>query len=157
MAKTDTDTGELAHAVGAELQAHREQRGWSRPAVAASSDGNVSPKSLQSMEKATRSVFIRQLELAGHLYSIRPSELLLRAERQISWEPAGVAVDLDILTECPHDALRPAAQWARQERDTGSLTVRLLAPVELASLARRCRLDTAELTMLLTTQAPVTR
>jgi hypothetical protein len=157
MAKTDTDTGELAHAVGTELQTHREQRGWSRPAVAACSDGNVSTKGLQSMEKATRSVSIRQLDLAGHLYAIRPSELLLRAERKLSWEPAGVAVDLDILTECRHEALRPAAQWACQERDTGSLTVRLLAPVELASLAQRCRLDTAELTMLLTTQAPVTR
>jgi hypothetical protein len=114
MANTDTDTGELAHAVGAELQAHREKHGWSRPAVAACSDGNVSTKGLQSAEKATRSVSIRQMELIGHLCAIRPSELLLRAEHRISWEPAGVAVDLDILAECRHEALRPAAHWARR-------------------------------------------
>ena len=112
MAKSDTNTGELAHALGAELQTLREGRGWSRQEVAACSDGAVTPSTLRTWEKATRSVTVGQLELAGQLYVIRPSELLLRAQRHIEWDP-GLTVDLDQLAASQLPALRPLAPWAR--------------------------------------------
>ncbi|WP_328617225.1 helix-turn-helix domain-containing protein [Amycolatopsis sp. NBC_00355] len=94
MAKTDTSTGELTHALGAELRTLREGRGWSRQDVAASSDSALTPSTLRTWEKATRSVTVGYLELAGQLYVIRPSELLLRAQHRISWDP-GLTLDLD--------------------------------------------------------------
>jgi hypothetical protein len=151
----NTDTGELAHAVGAELQQHREQHGWPRPALAACSDGQATPKTLMSWEKATRSVSLRQLGLAGQLYQLRPSELLARAERRIAWD-LGVAMDLDILAATQLEALRPAARWARQQRRAGP-PFRRLTPDDLAALAAQCRLTTAQLTILLSTEAPLHR
>ncbi|MFF1612233.1 hypothetical protein ACFVYA_31005 [Amycolatopsis sp. NPDC058278] len=151
---TRTDTGELAHAVGAELQQQRESRGWSRAALAAWSDGRAKVRTLITWEKATRSMSLRQLGDAGLLYQLRPSELLARAERRIPWDP-DLGVDLAALAATQCDALRPAARWAQDELRAGEPPFRGLRPVDLARLADRCRLSVAHLTILLSTEAPV--
>jgi hypothetical protein len=151
---TTTDTGELAHAVGAELQLQRESRGWSRPALAAWSAGQATARTLITWEKATRSMSLLQLGNAGRLYQLRPSELLARAERRIGWDP-NLAVDLTALAATQHDALRPAARWAQEQLQAGQPPLRELTPDDLAALADRCRLTVAHLTILLSTEAPV--
>jgi hypothetical protein len=156
MADHDTHTGDLAHAVGAELQAHREHHDWPRPALAACSDGQATVKTLISWEKATRSMALRQLGLAGQIYQIRPSELLLRAERRITWD-SGVAVDLDALATSQLEPLRPVVRWARQQRHAGQPPFLRLSPGDIATLAGQCRLSPAHLTILLSTEAPVHR
>ncbi|WP_410575634.1 hypothetical protein [Amycolatopsis sp. cmx-4-61] len=151
---TTTDTGELAHAVGAELQQQREDRGWSRPALAAWSNSQVKARTLATWEKASRSMSLRQLGDAGLLYQLRPSELLARAERRIAWDP-DLAVDLAVLAATQLDALRPAARWAQDELRADGPPFRGLGPVDLARLADRCRLSIAHFTILLSTEAPV--
>ena len=151
---TTTDTGELAHAVGAELQRQRESRGWSRPALAAWSDGQATARTLITWEKATRSMSLFQLGKASMLYQLRPSELLARAERRISWDP-DLAVDLAALAATQLGALRPAARWAQEQLQAGQPPFRGMGPHDLAALADRCRLTIAHLTILLSTEAPV--
>lgn len=153
---TTTETGELAHAVGAELQQQRESLGWSRAALAAwcNSNNQVKARTLITWEKATRSMSLRQLGDAGRLYLIRPSDLLARAERRIGWNP-DLAVDLSALAATQIDALRPAARWAQQQLHTGEPPFRRLNPDDLARLADRSRLSIAHLTILLSTEAPV--
>ncbi len=151
-----TDTGEIAHPVGAELQQQRETRGWSRPALATWSDGRVTPRTLITWEKATRSMSLRQLGETSQLYQLRPSELLARAERRIRWDP-DLAVDLTTLAITQLDALYPAARWAQEQLHDGQPPFRRLAPDGLAALADRCRLTIAHLTILLSTEAPVHR
>ncbi|WP_103343790.1 hypothetical protein [Amycolatopsis sp. CA-126428] len=151
-----TDTGELAHAVGEELQQQRESRGWSRPALATWSGDRALARTLRTWEKATRSMSLRQLATASKIYQLRPSELLARAERRIRWDP-DLAVDFIALAATQHDALRPAARWARQQLNAGEPAFRALSPGDLAALADRCRLSIAHLTVLLSTEAPVRR
>ncbi|MFC5098232.1 SAM-dependent methyltransferase [Amycolatopsis plumensis] len=131
---TTTDTGELAHAVGEELQRQREDRGWSRPALAAWSEGRANARTLITWEKATRSMSLRQLGDASRIYLIRPSQLLARAERRIAWDP-DLAVDLAVLAVTQLDALRPAARWAREELSAGGPPFQGLGTVDLARLA----------------------
>lgn len=151
---TTTDTGELAHAVGAELQQQRESRGWSRPALAAWSECQATVRTLITWEKATRSMSLLQLGKAGKLYQLRPSQLLARAEHRIGWDP-DLAVDLAALAATQLDALRPVARWAHQQLQAGEPPFRRLPPHDLAALADRCRLTIAHLTILLSTEAPV--
>ncbi|MFJ7212726.1 hypothetical protein [Amycolatopsis sp. NPDC098790] len=151
---TTTDTGELAHAVGAELQQQRENRGWSRPALAAWSDGRPTVRTLITWEKATRSMSLRQLGTAARLYQLRPSGLLARAERRIGWDP-DLPVDLTALAATQHDELRPVAQWAQDILYAGGSPIRGLTTDTLAAMADSCRLSIAHLTILLTTEAPV--
>jgi transcriptional regulator with XRE-family HTH domain len=153
MAKTDTDTGALAHALGAELQALREARGWSRQDVAACSDGAFTARTLRTWEKATRSVTVGHLELAGQLYVIRPSELLLRAQRRIEWDPS-LTVDLDQLAGSPLPALRPLAPWAREQRRRGMPRLQHLSMHDVNSLAAELQLTNNQLTMLFTIGKP---
>ncbi|WIX85747.1 hypothetical protein [Amycolatopsis sp. DG1A-15b] len=153
---TTTETGELAHAVGAELQQQREDRGWSRAAFAAWCNNQVKARTLITWEEATRSMSLRQLGDASRLYLIRPSDLLARAERRIGWNP-DLAVDLTTLAATQIDALRPAARWAQQQLHTGEPPFRGLNPDDLARLADRSRLSIAHLTILLSTEAPVHR
>ncbi|WP_103349665.1 hypothetical protein [Amycolatopsis sp. CA-128772] len=151
---TTTDTGGLAHAVDTELQQQREDRGWSRAALAAWCNNQVKARTLITWEKATRSMSLRQLGDASRLYLIRPSELLARAERRIGWNPE-LAVDFTALAATQIDALRPAARWAQQRLYTGEPSFRALNPDDLASFADRSRLSIAHLTILLSTEAPV--
>ncbi|MBE8523043.1 hypothetical protein ILP97_37070 [Amycolatopsis sp. H6(2020)] len=151
---TTTDTGDLAHAVGVELQQQREDRGWSRAALAAWSNSQVKARTLITWEKATRSMSLRQLGDTSRLYLTRPSDLLARAERRIGWDP-DLAVDLTALAASQIDALRPAVRWAQQQLHTGEPSFRALSPDDLARLADRCRLSIAHLTILLSTEAPV--
>ncbi|WP_103343815.1 helix-turn-helix domain-containing protein [Amycolatopsis sp. CA-126428] len=151
---TTTETGELAHAVGTELQQQREDRGWSRAALAAWCNNQVKARTLITWEKATRSMSLRQLGDASRLYLTRPSDLLARAERRIGWNP-DLTVDLATLAATQIDALRPAARWAQQQLHTGEPPFRRLNPDDLARLADRCRLSIAHLTILLSTEAPV--
>ena len=151
---TTTDTGELAHAVGTELQQQREDRGWSRAALAAWCNNQVKARTLITWEKATRSMSLRQLGDASRLYLIRPSDLLARAERRTGWNP-DLAVDLATLAATQIDALRPAARWAQKQLRTGEPPFRRLNPDDLTRLADHCRLSIAHLTILLSTEAPV--
>ncbi|MFJ9782583.1 hypothetical protein ACIRSS_23580 [Amycolatopsis sp. NPDC101161] len=151
---TTTDTGELAHAVGAELQQQRETRGWSRPALATWSDGQITTRTLITWEKATRSMSLRQLGTAATLYQLRPSGLLARAERRIGWDP-DLAVDLSALATTQHHALHPVARWAQDHLDAGGSPIRGLNTDTLAAMADSCRLSIARLTILLSTEAPV--
>lgn len=151
-----TDTGALAHAVGTELQLHRQTCGWSRPALAAWSDGHIAVRRLITWEKASRSMSLRQLGDAGRLYQLRPSELLARAERRIRWDP-DLAVDLAALAATHDVALEPAARWARHQLHHGHPPLRGLTSDDLAALADRCRLSIARLTILLSTEAPAHR
>ncbi|SEF38121.1 hypothetical protein SAMN05421837_11872 [Amycolatopsis pretoriensis] len=151
---TTTDTGELAHAVGVELQQQRETRGWSRPALAKWSQGQPTAGTLITWEKATRSMSLRQLSTAARLYQLRPSGLLARAERCIGWD-SDLAVNLTALAATQHDALRPVAQWAQNLLDAGGSPIRGLTTDTLAAMADSCRLSIAHLTILLTTEAPV--
>ncbi|WIV60686.1 helix-turn-helix domain-containing protein [Amycolatopsis nalaikhensis] len=153
---TTTDTGELAHAVGAELQQQREDRGWSRAALAAWSDGQVTVRTLITWEKATRSMSLRQLGNASRLFQLRPSQLLARAERRIAWDP-DLVVDLAALAVSQRDALRPAARWAHDLLDAGAEPIHGLNTDTLAAMADQCRLSVAHLTILLSTEAPVHR
>ncbi len=153
MAKTDTNTGALAHALGAELQTLREARGWSRQDVAACSDGAVTPGTLRAWEKATRSVTVGQLELAGQLYVIRPSELLLRSQRRIEWVP-GLTVDLDLLAASQLPALRPLVPWAREQRRRGMPRLQHLSMHDVISLTAELQLTTNQLTMLFSIGKP---
>ncbi|QKV74168.1 hypothetical protein [Amycolatopsis sp. Hca4] len=149
-----TDTGELARAVGAELQRQRENRGWSRPAIAAWSQGRVTPRALATWEKATRSMSLRQLGAAALLYQLRPSELLAHAERRIAFNP-DLTVDIAALAATHHDALHPAARWAQHLLNVGEPPFRSLNLNDLAVLADRCHLTIAHLAILLTAEAPV--
>ncbi|WP_410595448.1 hypothetical protein [Amycolatopsis sp. lyj-23] len=151
---TTTDTGELAHAVGAELQRQRESRGWSRPALATWSGDPALTRTLRTWEKASRSMSLRQLGDACQLYQLRPSELLARAERRICWNPA-LTVDLVALAATRLDTLRPAARVAGNMLDAGIGPTGGLSTNVLAATADRCRLSVAHLIMLLSTEAPV--
>ncbi|WP_410597221.1 hypothetical protein [Amycolatopsis sp. lyj-23] len=150
---TTTDTGALAHAVGTELQQQREDRGWSRAALAAWCNNQVKTRTLITWEKATRSMSLRQLGDASRLYLIRPSQLLARAERRIGWDP-DLSVDLAVLAATQLDTLRPAARWAQDQLHAGEPPFRGVNPDDLARLADRCRLSIAHLTILLSTEAP---
>ncbi|MEV6648683.1 hypothetical protein [Amycolatopsis sp. NPDC051371] len=97
-----------------------------------------------------------QLGDAGQIYQLRPSELLARAERRIAWDP-DIAVDLNALAATQLNALRPAARWPREQLLAAQPPFRGLAPDDLTALADRCRLTTAHLTILLSTEAPVHR
>ncbi|WP_370964862.1 hypothetical protein [Amycolatopsis sp. cg9] len=154
MATSDTDTGNLARATGAELQSHREQHRWSRRSLAIWSGHDCPLSTLTSWEHGTRSMNLRQLDRAGHLYNIAPSELLRRAEHRISWAP-GIAVDLDALAANQVQSLIPAARWARYQRQAGGASVHRLSVAEIASLAAQCGIDTARLTILLAIEAAV--
>ncbi|MEA5367197.1 hypothetical protein VA596_47255 [Amycolatopsis sp., V23-08] len=153
MAKSDTDTGELAHALGAELQTLREGLGWSRQDVAACSDGAVTPNTLRSWEKATRSVTVGHRELAGQLYVIQPSELLLRAQRRIEWVP-GLTVDLDQPAASQLPAFHPLVPWAREQRRRGAPRLQRLSTHDVISLAAELQLTTNQLTMLFSIGQP---
>ncbi|MBE1496325.1 transcriptional regulator with XRE-family HTH domain [Amycolatopsis lexingtonensis] len=154
MATSDTDTGDLARATGAELKSHREQHGWSRRSLAIWSGRDCPVSTLASWEQGTRSMSLRQLDRAGHLYDIAPSELLRRAEHRISWAP-GIPVDLDALAAVEVRSLIPAARWARYQIQAGGDSVRRLSVAEIASLAAQCGIATAELTLLLAPDAAV--
>ncbi|MGV9368135.1 hypothetical protein [Amycolatopsis sp. NPDC003731] len=151
---TTTDTGELAHTVGAELQQQREDRGWSRPALAAWPQNQVTARTLIMWEKATRSMSLRQHGDTGLLFQLRPSQLLARAEHHIGWESDRV-MNLAVLAATQTDALRPAARWAQQPLHTEAPQSRGLTPADLTRFADRCRLSIAHLTALLSNQAPV--
>ncbi|MGW5742087.1 hypothetical protein [Amycolatopsis sp. NPDC003861] len=151
---TTTDTGEFAHAVGAELQQQREDRGWSRPALAAWPRNQVAARTLIMWEKATRSMSLRELGDAGLLVQLRPSQLLARAEHRIGWE-FDLGVDLAVLAATQTDAPRPAARWAQQPLHTEAPQSPGSTPDDLTRLADHCRLSIAPLTILPSNQAPV--
>ena len=151
---TRADTGDLAHAVGTELQQQRESHGWSRSALAAWSGNQATARTLITWEKATRSMSLHQLGAASLLYQLRPSELLARAERRIAWD-LDLSVDLAALAATQLDALRPAARWAQEELRAGEPPFRGLGPLSLTRLADQCHLSGAHLAILLYTEAPV--
>lgn len=145
----------ILRVLGDELRSARRQRRWTREALTARLEGDLSIQALATYELGTRNVTVTRLIELADVLGVSVLELLERALHRVSYvgpDASVVSVDLVAVVADGTPELAPFRRWAwtrfgAQPAEQGTV-VRLNA-VALDALAEVCGIDRARLVRVL--------